>query len=280
MTIQEWLEIYVAKLKLHSDTPRLDAELLLCKVLSQDRAWIIAHQEFALQGPTLQRLDTLAKQREKSIPMAYILGTCEFYGRSFAVNNNVLVPRPESETIIELLMQEIKNRKLLVEEITIADIGTGSGVLGITASLELQNLETYLIDIDQQCLDLAKENADTYSVSAKLLQGDLLQPYIALQSPSAKDMFVLANLPYVPVGYEINDAAKHEPELALFGGRDGLSLYQRMFSQLNDITAKSILVITESLPFQHSQLSMTAKQNGFDLCISRDLAQVFTRDLG
>lgn len=283
MTISEWLVFATESLQT-SSTPRLDAEVLLCHALKKDRAWLLAHPDQSLQGLTLQSLSRLVERRKKNEPVTYILGKCEFYGREFLVNKNVLVPRPESETTIDLLKKLIDNshKPTLLEDgpltdggdVIVVDVGTGSGVLAITAKLELPNAQVIAIDIDPKCLKLASKNAKNHNIDIELVQSDLLSQ---LSTVNGKPLTVLANLPYIPNDYPINEAAKHEPKLALFGGDDGLDLYRQLFKQLSKFTVNSlqITVLTESLVFQHSELAKIAKKDGFKQTNEQDLIQVF-----
>lgn len=273
MNIDKWLKESAVALGKHSDTPRLDAEVLLCHVLKKDRAWLLAHPNYVLQGQTLQRLDELMERRRKAEPIAYILGRCEFYGRDFLINKDVLVPRPESETMIDLLKKAIEDRRSEIEDRMIVDIGTGSGALAITAKLEVPKAQVIAIDIDPKCLEIAGKNAKKHAVDIDFLQSDLLHSISDLRFPISDKFAVLANLPYVPNDYEINDPAKHEPKLALFGGVDGLDLYRKLFDQLQGTRA---IVFTESLLFQHKELAKVAGSASFKQTNEQDLVQVFS----
>jgi release factor glutamine methyltransferase len=269
MIIKKWLIESVKKLSGVSETARLDAEVLLSYVLKKDRSWILAHPECELSKEQEKELDSLIKRRSKHEPIAYILGKCEFYEREFYVDKNVLVPRPESETIIDLLKElNIENNSI------ITDVGTGSGSLAITAKLELPKAKVYAIDIDERALGVAQINAKKLGANVEFAQGDILSP-LKSKISNLKSICILANLPYVPDSYQINEPAKHEPKLALFGGDDGLDLYRRLFVQLKGI--KLVKVLTESLVFQHEELAKIAKYAGFKLTNEQDLIQVFER---
>lgn len=263
MNIDSWLKKFTEVLKKQSETPRLDAEVLLCYVLKKDRTWLLAHPEYELQDKTIKDLDKLINRRVKAEPIAYILGKCEFYGREFLVNKDVLVPRPESETMIDLV------KKLDNSSAKIIDVGTGSGALAITTKLELPRREVTALDIDPKCLRLARKNAKKHGADIDVLQGNLLSN---LRATSYKQATILANLPYVPRDFQINNAAKHEPKLALFGGDDGLDLYRRLFEQLRGVGAT---IFAESLPFQHAELKRIAKEAGYEQFEGQDLIQVF-----
>ncbi len=294
MTIEQVLTYSRQKLKTASiETYILDAEVLLAHVIGKDRAWLLAHLDDSLdslQGRTSQQqMEVLLKRRVRHEPIAYIIGSCEFYGRRFEVNEHTLVPRPESETMIELLLNYFSNIKYQISNISLVDVGTGSGALGITAALELQAVGCRLsaigcIDIDKNCIQVAKRNAKLHGVEAESYTGNLLQPW--LQHRVKKDRInsslstvILANLPYVPDDYPINEAARHEPKHAIFAGTDGLDLYREMFTQLatQHSTLNTLLVLTESLPFQHKELTQIAKRAGFHQLEQQDFIQVFDK---
>ena len=264
MTIQDFLYRSTEALqKADIATPRLDCLVLLEDVLGLDRAIILAHPEKHLTHSQISRLNKKIIQRIDHLPLAFIRGKAPFYGRDFAVDQHVLVPRPESETMIDLL------KKLpLHPHAKIADIGTGSGCLGITAALELPGVKVELSDVDNQALRLAKKNARTHGTNSICRQANLLE----LQS---KVDVVLANLPYVPERYSINRAAEHEPKHAIFGGHDGLNLYRQLWSQVVALPHQPDFVLTEALPPQHESLANIAKTAGYRLRQSEDFIQVF-----
>lgn len=249
------------------DSARLDSLLILEHVTRKNRAHLLAHPETEITTEQQIRLDEVLARRLKHEPLAYIFGRVEFYGRTFSVNSDVLVPRPESENIITLL-------KEYRDVPTIIDIGTGSGALAITAALEKPRAEVVAIDIDPHCLKVARKNADQLDAYVTFLEGDLLrsEDLEMYQSP----IFILANLPYVPDNYAINQAAKHEPKLALFAGRDGLDMYRIMFDQLSEYEDMEIIVLTESLEIQHKVLAGIAFDHGFTLGKTAGLIQTFT----
>jgi release factor glutamine methyltransferase len=170
--INEWLSITRGKLAEHSTTPLLDAEVLLCDELNVNKAWLLAHNDAVLQGVSLQRMDIRVLRRVSGEPLAYIRGFAEFYGRRFVVNSDVLVPRPESESIIELFIKEYRGEAVA----KVADVGSGSGALGITAVLELPQISVDFYDIDKNTLRVAQINAQKHNVDSQFFTSDLLEP--------------------------------------------------------------------------------------------------------
>ncbi len=265
MTNNEWLKEATNSLKAANiGSARLDALILLEDEIEQDRAWILAHPEHGIMAQSLKKLNKKLARRANHEPLAYIRGFSEFYGRRFKVNKRVLEPRPESEAMIDLL-KELK----LPKKAWVADIGTGSGALGITAALELPNHNVDLYDIDASALAVARHNCALHELHLHCYKRNLLnrsaRPYDVL----------LANLPYVPEKWKINQAAAMEPRIAIFGGKDGLSLYRQLFEQIAKLPWRPNYVLTESLPPQHKKLAEVAKKAGFKLQKSQDFIQLF-----
>jgi release factor glutamine methyltransferase len=263
----------------------------------KDRGWLLSHPEFELQGSVLKILNTKITRRSQHIPLAYIRGQAEFYGREFAVNAHTLVPRPETETMVDLLKDFLSRHPELVSGstrgdtrssvathgsrlggrddtgITLVDIGTGSGAIAITAKLELPDARVIATDIDDKCLATARDNAKTLGADISFLSGSLLQPLATYHLPLTT--YLLCNLPYVPDNFQINRAATHEPRHALFGGSDGLDLYRELFAQTQQLREKPQYILTESLPPQHEVLAGIAETAGYALEKTDDFIQLF-----
>lgn len=271
MKVDHWLDSASRTLETAGiGSARLDCLILLEDELKKDRSWILAHPETILQNSAVRNLNKKLALRKKHEPLAYIRGFTEFHSRKFQVDKSVLEPRPESETMIELLKQLVDSGKLLVNSgTTIADIGTGSGALAITAKLEFPVAKVIATDIDKACLIVARKNAKSLKAAIEFVHGDLLQPL------STSISTVLANLPYVPDHYHINEAAAMEPAIAIFGGPDGLDLYRKMFAQIGSMENKPRHILTESLPPQHKKLKEIAENSGYILLDSCDLIQIF-----
>lgn len=247
-------------------TARLDMLVLLEDVLQRDRANILAHPEDILPPPFLTQLNKFIVQRIQHTPLAYIRGKAPFFGRNFIVNNHVLVPRPETEAMIEMLLA-----LQIPPSCSLADIGTGSGCIGITAALEMPELAVSLYDIDKQALAVAETNAARHHAQVYVGRSDLLKGI------GRNPDIICANLPYVPQSHPINRAATHEPALALFAGSDGLDLYRTFWEQVSNLGVKPRLILTESLTQQHKALTVLAKEAGYTPASHRGLVQLFTR---
>lgn len=270
-TTSQWLKQATEQLSVSGiESARLDAVILLGDIIGKDRAHLLAHPELELTHEQIKTLNNLLKRRQTHEPLAYLRQKSEFYGREFNISNNVLVPRPESETIIELLKEQRETEDFK----TVIDVGTGSGALAITAALEAPGTRILATDIDEKCLELARKNAHLLNANIECIQGNLAEPITNMTIESA--IAILANLPYVPDNYQINEAAIHEPALALFGGEDGLDLYRTMFQQLQTMPQTDIFVFTESLMHQHEDLANIAMGHKFRQIDQKDLIQVFS----
>jgi release factor glutamine methyltransferase len=267
MTIAEWLVDAMIRLQT-AEVPngRTDALILLSDLFGKDKSWVHTHPELELEASQIKELNDKLEQRRGRTPLPYIRGFSEFYGRKFIVDQRVLIPRPESESFIEFV------KKINIKTPKIADIGTGSGVLGITASLEIPDASVDLYDIDKKALTVAKQNANQHGLNLRLIESDLLeklvQPYDAL----------MANLPYVPDELVTSPEIIKEPALALFSGMDGLDHYRRFWQQVSDLPHKPKYILTESLESQHHLLNQLARQAGYHLDSKEVLVQIFTKD--
>ena len=288
MNTEDWLNQATSQLEAADiGTARLDCLVLLGDLTDKNRAWLLAHSEFELSSQQLAKLNKKVAQRVEHTPLAYIRGFTEFYGRKFAITPDVLEPRPESETMIELLKDIVarhetrdssrKNSQLETRDprLSVIDVGTGSGALAITAKLELPKTEVTAIDIDPKCLKIAKQNAKTLNAEIVFFQGDLLTPLGSrvYNLPSV----ILANLPYVPRSWRINRAAEQEPRIAIDGGSDGIDVYRRLFDQIKELSGPPRYVLTEALPPTHKNLAQLARLAGYRQLKSQDFVQVFCR---
>lgn len=235
MTIEEALK--------SSGLPRLDAEVLLAHLLKKPREWLIAHgtEEF-----THPEWDSVIQRRKNNEPVAYITGVQEFYGRDFIVDNNVLIPRPSTERLIDLLFDVLKDKEECIRQLdtdvigmvqlyeslddvhTIADVCTGSGCIAVTLACET-NYSITATDISRDALAVATRNAEMHNVTNRieLLEGNLLEPLHNLEQP----FLIISNPPYIAEGTELMpDVAQYEPHLALFGGSDGNTFVNQILS--------------------------------------------------
>lgn len=247
---------------------RLDVLILIEDLLEKERSWILAHPEHMLSNYQVNKLNKQIARRKKHIPLSYIRGFSEFYGRRYKINHHTLDPRPESETMIDLL------KTLHLPHLpVIADVGTGSGCIGITAALEIVKSKVDLYDIDSSALAVARHNVHMHELHLGVHKRDLLN------RPSNLYDVVLANLPYVPNSLKVNKAATHEPKIALYGGSDGLDLYRRLFQQISSYTWKPEFILCESLIAQHKKIGIIAGSFGYKLIKEKGLIQAFAKQV-
>lgn len=198
----------------------------------------------------------MLEKRLNRMPVAYITGTKEFYGRRFIVTPSVLIPRPESETIIDLLRQ-ILATNLSTSSPQLIDVGTGSGCLGITAKLEFPFFDVTLSDISEKALSIARLNAKNHKAMVDILKSDLLQKY------KNKPDIIVANLPYVDAKWKRSPETNFEPDLALFANNHGLSIVKKIIVQASKIQNAGNYLIIEADPIQHKSLIEYAKKYHF-----------------
>jgi release factor glutamine methyltransferase len=213
-------------------TPDLDAQTLLAHTLSVSRATLLAYPERRLASEQAATFASLVERRLAHEPVAYLIGHREFMGLDFAVDRRALIPRPETELLVEAALADLRARMSNhAQTASVADIGTGSGAIALSlARLEPRAALIYALDISTDALDLARENARRLGVAERVtfLGSDLLDAL-----PQPVDM-LLANLPYVArhdQGELAIDVRRYEPELALYGDEDGLALLRRFFTQ-------------------------------------------------
>ena len=203
---------------------RLDAELFLCALLGCERAYLIAHGREQADADLAPRMERMVGRRLAGDPTAYLTGVQEFYGRAFRVTPAVLVPRPETELLIE--------RALELAPRTLLDVGTGSGCIAVTCASELPDVRVTAVDLSSAALEVARDNAERYHVADRctFLSGDLFQPL----GTDARFDVIASNPPYVERTYHVET---NEPELALYAGADGLDVIRELIAQ-----AKSHLI--------------------------------------
>ncbi len=243
--------------------PRLDAQVLLSYVLSVNSAYLFTHGDETVKTDAAETFQRLIARRSRHEPVAYLTQTKAFFGRDFFVNHHVLIPRPDTEVLIEAALAVIDSQSIIV------DIGTGSGAIAITLALET-HLPTFAIEIDRNAETVAEHNARTLGANVTFLEGSLFEPFTFListsntQHPTPSHIVITANLPYL-TPWQWNDCdpdvKEYEPKLALVGGADGLALYDELFTQIRT--------------FLHEQ-SRKGKRMSVDLFIEIDPSQRHT----
>jgi release factor glutamine methyltransferase len=261
-TVEGWLNDATRQLQSAGiPSARLDAELILAHTVRKPRTWLHGHSNDTLDRRTIEIANARLDLRIDRVPVAYIIGHKEFYGRQFKVTTATLIPRPESETLIELLRKAIPtNTRLAIDRpLRLTDIGTGSGALGITAKLEFPELDVTLTDISRHALRVAETNAKALDAEVTILLGDLLDAY-----PFTADI-IIANLPYVDPEWERSKETDHEPAGALFADNHGLALIFKLLVQTKDKLAIGGKLILEADPEQHPAIIKEAARYGLVL---------------
>ncbi len=220
--------------KLNKKIDLLDIDLIISAVIQRPREFVLAHPEFSINNSQRTKINNLIKRRLNGEPIAYILGQKEFFGLNFAVNRRTLIPRPETELLVEKVL------KLKPKDKNLVDIGTGSGNIIISLAKNIKDKNNYIaIDISKEALKIAKHNAKKNKVDKKIkfLHGNLLEPIIKnkISLIHHSSFIILANLPYL--SREIyksasNDIKKYEPKSALYSKKNGLDHYERLLGQI------------------------------------------------
>ena len=225
ISIAEWRYQSLKILKKFSDTADIEINAILSHVLKKDLAWILGHSEIILED----KIETILSQKLNSLidgfPLAYVLEEKEFFGLMFQVNPNVLIPRPETEIMVELAINWIQKNPSIKR---IVDVGTGSGEIIISILNQFSEMKGIGVDISRKALEIAKKNKINHRMNnLELVQMDCLSGF------SEKFDLVCANLPYIPDGeLDTLKVSKYEPKIALSGGVDGLEIINCLIEQL------------------------------------------------
>ena len=231
---------------------RLEAELLLAYVLEQNRVYLYANYDAPSNPPEREAYRNLIKRRAAGEPLAYITGSKEFMSLVYQVGPGVLIPRPETELLVEQVIELVKARQLSAEEVNeaeppavrICDVGTGSGAIAVSLAHYLPQSTVCAVDLSAAALDIARANAQCHAVQVEYFQGDLLSPL----SEAEPFDFIVANLPYIPEPEYLaleRGILEYEPREALLAGGDGLDLYRRLLPQAFDLLAPGGYIIYE-----------------------------------
>jgi release factor glutamine methyltransferase len=263
MTIKEILTSLCCKIS------PLDREILLSLAGDFSREYILAHPEKKLTNQQIKKYKSFLKRRCDGEPIAYISGKKEFYGLEFIVNKNVLIPRPETELLVEEVLQEIQNDACHQTEKlpeAIVDVGTGSGNIIISILKNLpeklrEKINFYALDVSKSALRFSKQNAKKHRVDKKIkfIESNLLEYFLKKKKNIFENFYIVSNLPYVSRAlYEKNKSKlKFEPKSALLGDKKGLGHYENLFKQVKKLLAASCLlsIAIEISPEQKPELT-------------------------
>lgn len=269
MTVGEKLREATERLAASSDTPRLDAELLMAHAVGTTRSQLLLRGMSEVLIGNLDHFDELVARRAAHEPVAYILGSAEFYGRSFAVSPDVLIPRPDSETLIEAALERAPTAARLL------DLGTGSGCLLLTAMLELDAQSGIGIDASQGALEMARSNAKSLGLAPDRVEFSQRNWHRPGWSHDLGTFdLILCNPPYVEDEAQLDSEVRdYEPASALFAGPDGLDDYRAIVPQIRDLLNPGGTAILEIGHTQAEAVTNLAQATGFNSEIRHDLAK-------
>lgn len=220
-------------------SPRLDAQVLLGHVLQVDRAYLVAHDDRVLTAAELARFEALLQRRIDGEPIAYLVGTRAFFDLELKVSSAVLVPRPETEHLVEAALKWAGEHPVRIA----ADIGTGSGAIAIAFARRHPEITVHALEVSAEALEIARENATRYAPQIIFHEGHLGQPLI---DAGIRLDLLMANLPYINQDeLSVLDVSHHEPIVALDGGQDGLVLVRELIRQVPQICQPDALILLE-----------------------------------
>ncbi len=252
-----------------TEAARSSMQALIAHVMGTDRTWIYLHMDEMLPEEKLVQLRDLLRKRGQGVPLQHLLGSVEFYRRNFRSDSRALIPRPETEELVELALRTFSRS---VSSPRILDMGCGSGVIGITLALELRDLlpDVSLIDISPAALSLALENATSLGARVRTFRSDLFSAWQPLTNeedsrilPPDSFHLVLANLPYVPDHETLQPEVAYDPATALYGGKDGLDVIRRFLAQVRPHMEPDACMLLEVGHDQGERVIELMRQAGF-----------------
>ena len=269
-TVQDILSSGTAYLEARQvEGARASMQSMLAHVLGTNRTWLYLHMDDPVAEEALAPLREMLRKRGQGVPLQHLLGQVEFFRRNFRTDGRALIPRPETEELVELALSLAPQKPGL----RVLDMGCGSGVIGISLALELKALQPQVVlaDVSSAALDLALENATALAARVRTYRSDLFSAWQPAESeedtrivpPSPFDL-VLANLPYVPEGEKVALEVQHDPATALYGGADGLDIVRRFVTDALPHLAPGALVLLEVGHDQGEQVCALMREAGYE----------------
>jgi len=262
-----------------SESPRLDAQVLLLAVLREERTVLVSHPERELASQEEQLYNQYISERALGKPVSYITGVKEFMGLEFAVNEAVLIPRPETELLVEEAVKELEAISREAEAVPrVLDLCTGSGAIAVSIRHFVPQAEVTATDLSEEALKVARENAERLTAGGiRFLQGDLFEAFSDFQSPGfGLFNLIVSNPPYIPakvIDGLMPDVKDYEPRLALDGGADGLDIYRRLIPQAAEDLAPGGILLLEIGHDQGETVPDLCRQAGLgNIAVLKDLA--------
>ncbi len=255
------------------DNPRLDAELILAHVLKMQRVMLYARFDQPLQSSELEQIRTMVARRARHEPMAYLLGSKEFWSVELGIGPGVLIPRPDTETLIEVCLKRMDKEQITA----VADVGTGSGAIALALGKECPNASVYGLEVSSEAREIATRNTKKNALSdrVQIVESNLLS---GLKPENLPLDILAANLPYIPsedMAGLMEDVRNFEPHLALDGGPDGLDLIRALIQEAPKVLRPGGLIALEAGHEQIETIGELLGQAGFgQIELSRDLADL------
>ena len=238
--------------------------LFLSDILKIDKSRILLMKDEIVSEDVLEKFsEMLADYLVDYKPIEYILGYTYFYGNKIKVNENVLIPRDETEELVEKALLYIKDKDKVL------DLCTGSGAIAVSLKKEREDIEVYASDISKEALKISEENARYNNVKIKFYEGDLLEPFIGKE----KFDVIVCNPPYISKDFKVNEIVEHEPKIALFADDNGLENYKRIIKNLNKVLNKGGSILFEIGYDQKESLENICKEylNNYDFECFKDI---------
>jgi release factor glutamine methyltransferase len=271
-TVGELLTYGYERLKLKDiGSYKLDTELILGKVLNKDRLFLFINRDYEMDSEEIKKYYKLLNLREKRVPVKYLLEECEFMGLNFYIREGVLIPRPDTEILVEKAIEKIRENKF----IKVCDVCCGSGVIGVSIAKFIENVKVTCCDKFVDACEVTRENIKRFSLENKvaLVRSDLLQSFIL---EGEKFDIIVSNPPYIRedvIPTLMKDVKDYEPYDALCGGKDGLKFYRKIVAQSIGLLNKGGMIMFEIGYDQREAVENILMENGFyDIGSVKDLA--------
>jgi len=259
--LNEFLKIATAladgteRLRSVSDSPMLDAELLLARAIDMPRSYLIAHPEDTLDPHTVERYFAAIERRSGGMPLAYISGEKEFWSMTLIVSPDTLVPRPETEVLVDQALQRIP----VEEKYAVLDLGTGSGAIALAIARERPKCDITATDVSEAALGVARENANRHALpNIEFLSGDWTAPVAGRTFD-----LIVSNPPYVPGAHPDLERLGHEPQMALVSGEDGLEAIRRISVEAKSVIRQGGTLLIEHGDTQQEEIARILSADGW-----------------
>jgi len=246
------MEIAEILRKAKIDKKSLEAEILLAFSLNKSKEWIIAHDDFKLSSDDVKEFHELWTRFLQGEPVAYLIKKKEFFALDFYVDKRVLIPRPETELLVSEVLDISRSSQFANKKVVrVVDVGTGCSAISVSLSKNSSNLNVYATEISESACEVARKNILDLDAKVDLRCGNLLEPVKGIDFD-----IIVANLPYIGTekyNFVESNVAKYEPDIALYGGSDGLNLYRKLFGQIVDYGMNPSYILGE-FGFLHADI--------------------------